>query len=501
MPPRKIQSRTKKVTKKSSGRPSEPVIPAQQPRSKRAAVPTDPVFAEPGFMQDPASFREPHASDSAAYDELDALQKLHEFNPLPFPVVAGVDEPILSLGAAYGSAGAGKLATIAKNNQLVFHASGDTGATTAKLALKDEYDVVSKMLADFDEQDPAAAPQFFYHLGDVVYSFGEHKYYYDQFYDAFRNYPAPIFAVPGNHDGLVVPVAPASTGGNPTPGDPKQSLSAFFANFCTQGFQHSSDAVGISRTTMIQPAVYFTLEVPPFLRILGLYSNMLENPGIISSTVDPRTSKPKFPGIPDVQLNYLEAALTRVKTDNFDGAVILAVHHPPYTFGKHVKSLVMLKEIDAICDKVGVWPHAVLSGHAHNYQRFTRTIGKRQIPYVVCGNGGHPPLQKLNVDTTLRTPIQMPGFTQPERNDSVSLDNYDFKSFGYLRVIVDATQLRIEFHPEGDGVTTKTPDDFVTVLLADGTLVHYDPPRTPIQNQLQAAQSGKQHVPASHTSG
>jgi Calcineurin-like phosphoesterase len=344
-------------------------------------------------------------------------------------------------------------------------------------------------------------PQFFYHLGDVVYSFGEHKYYYDQFYDAFRNYPAPIFAVPGNHDGLVVPVAPASTGGNPTPGDPKQSLSAFYANFCANGFQHSSDAVGISRTTMIQPAVYFTLEVPPFLRILGLYSNMLENPGVISSTVDPRTNKPKFPSIPDAQLDYLEAALTRVKTDNFVGAVILAVHHPPYTFGKHVKSLVMLKEIDVICDKVGIWPHAVLSGHAHNYQRFTRTIGKRQIPYVVCGNGGHPPLQKLSVDTTLRTPIAMPGFTQPERNDAVSLDNYDFKSFGYLRVIVDAAQLRIEFHPEGDGVTTKTPDDFVTVLLADGTLVHYDPPRTPLQDQIQAAQSGKPHGRSSHTSG
>jgi hypothetical protein len=33
-------------------------------------------------------------------------------------------------------------------------------------------------------------------------------------------------------------------------------------------------------------------------------------------------------------------------------------------------------------------------------------------------------------------------------------------------VIVDSSPLRIEFHPEGDGVTTKTPDDFVTVLLA-----------------------------------
>ena len=52
------------------------------------------------------------------------------------------------------------------------------------------------MIADFDEKDPAAVPQFFYHLGDLVCSFGEHTYYYDQVYDAFRNYPAPAFAIP-----------------------------------------------------------------------------------------------------------------------------------------------------------------------------------------------------------------------------------------------------------------------------------------------------------------
>ena len=171
----------------------------------------------------------------------------------------------------------------------------------------------------------------------------------------------------------MTPVAPpAGSAGNPTPGDPNLSLSAFYANFCTAGFQHSSDGVGISRKTMIQPGVYFTLQAP-LVRILGIYSKMLENPGVISSTTNPKTGKANFPGISDVQLTYLEAALTRVKKDRFAGAVILAVHHPPYTFGKHITSLVMLKEIDAICAKVGVWPHAVLSGHAHNYQRFTRT--------------------------------------------------------------------------------------------------------------------------------
>ena len=35
------------------------------------------------------------------------------------------------------------------------------------------------------------------------------------------------------------------------------------------------------------------------------------------------------------------------------------------------------------------WLHSVLSAHAHNYQRFTRTWGEREMPYVIAGNRGH----------------------------------------------------------------------------------------------------------------
>jgi predicted phosphodiesterase len=105
------------------------------------------------------------------------------------------------------------------------------------------------------------------HLGDVVYSFGETEYYYDQFYDPFRDYPAPIFAVPGNHDGMVAPNSSA------------ESLAAFLENFCANGQppRRTAEAGGLARTAQIQPGVYFTLEAP-FVRILGLYSNCLEDP-------------------------------------------------------------------------------------------------------------------------------------------------------------------------------------------------------------------------------
>ena len=131
----------------------------------------------------------------------------------------------------------------------------------------------------------------------------------------------------------------------------------------------------------------------------------------------------------------------------------------------------MLSQIDAICNETGVRPHAVLSGHAHNYQRFTRLHGDTQIPYIVCGNGGHG-LAKLTrkKGAPLRTPQQL---QTAGHADKVMLENYDDTDYGYLRVIVTAKQLRIEYHPASDGDGAKTPDDFVTVDLAARKLVHF----------------------------
>ena len=61
---------------------------------------------------------------------------------------------------------------------------------------------------------------------------------------------------------------------------------------------------------MTQPGVYFTLEAP-FVRILALYSNRLEDPGVISS------QGKTYPDIGNMQLDFLKAALQRIKTENF----------------------------------------------------------------------------------------------------------------------------------------------------------------------------------------
>ena len=57
--------------------------------------------------------------------------------------------------------------------------------------------------------------------------------------------------------------------------------------------------------------------------------------------------------------------------------------------------------------------------------------------------------------------------------DAVVLENYDDRNYGYLRIVANATQLRIEYHPAVDGPHTKTPDDQVTIDLATRKVSHF----------------------------
>ena len=120
----------------------------------------------------------------------------------------------------------------------------------------------------------------------------------------------------------------------------------------------------------------------------------------------------------------------------------------------------MLADIDQCCTTAGVWPHAVFSGHSHNYQRYTRTINGKQIPFLVVGCGGHNPLTSMRI--TLRTPYAI--------SPALTFNSVDSSDFGYTRVIVNATTMTIEYHPQSDGATTKSPDDTVTIDLANYTI-------------------------------
>src|SRR5271165_140280 len=407
-----------------------------------------PVFGQPEATPDPTTFVVHHPSDGPAYKQIDVLNKEHKLAPMPFPAPRGGVEPTLTFEDVLGG-NADAIKQINNSGQIVFHSTGDCGSTRGP---QTQNEVTDKMIADFQEAAANEKPQFNFLLGDIVYSFGEVQYYYDQFYEPYRNYPAPVLAAAGNHDGMVAPQTHVKT------------LDAFTRNFCASKFVVLPEAGGLSRTAQIQPGVFFTFEAP-FMRILTLYSNTLEDPGVIADGVGAKTKN-----IGNSQLDYLQAALTRVKSEKFQGALLIAHHHPPYTAGsRHNWSTTMQAQIDAVCQKVGVWPHADLAGHAHNYQRFTRTRSDgTQIPYLVCGNGGHN-VQRLQgqAGATIRAPqiIQAKSST----TDQVVFENYDDQDYGYLRIVVTATQLRIEYHLASDGAATKAPDDSVTVDLKSRT--------------------------------
>ncbi len=389
--------------------------------SSGAADDGTPAFGQPVPGPDETAFKVPHPSDDPLYNKVNS--KLVE----PFPAPRGGTEPILTLEEVWGTAlGAAKVQAITTAGQIVFHSVGDTGNVKAPT---DESLVADAMQADLATSAPNAAPAFFFHLGDVVYSFGEAKYYYDQLYEPYRTYQNPILGLAGNHDGLIYT------------GDPAPTLDAWLRNFCATTPVITPEAGGLIRTAMIQPGVFYTFD-SPFVRLLAIYSNVLEDPGVISTEGNTR------PALNDTQLTYLRTALARCKSENYAGAVIIAVHHPPYTAGTtHGGSPLMLADLDAACAAADFWPHAVFSGHAHNYQRFTRTLnpgtsGATNIVYMVAGHGGHglDKIRKVN-GVALRVPYVV--------DDTLTLENYDDTHYGFLRVTVDAMTLRIDAHQSG----------------------------------------------------
>ena len=445
-------------------------------RSARSRLPQpvfhEPIFGEDGTQPDPTGFSTSHGSDNALYKQIGNLLKK---DVVAIPKSRIGDDEVFTLAQAYASHGPEIVKKITAAGKIIFHALGDSGASNAG-KYPNELRVADQVTLDSASASEANRAAFLYHLGDIVYNFGEARYYYDQFYEPFRNYAAPIFAIPGNHDSFMVPgTKPADA-----------PLVTFQRNFCATQTVITPEAGSLHRTAMTQPGVYFALDAP-FVRIIGLFSNALEDPGVISNL------DRKWPAVSNLQTAFLRAQLRQIKQQNYAGAVLLATHHPAFSYsppkpadgtgGNHGSSLAMLQQIDNICHEEGVYPHAFLSGHAHNYQRYTRIMnfgGKEiDVPFLVCGDGGH------NVNTLVRAQRGKPAL-EPHAGADVGyleakggvakvkhliLAKYDDHNYGYLRIHVDKDYLKIGFHQVGVRSLAQSRYDMVTVRLADHHMV------------------------------
>jgi hypothetical protein len=148
-------------------------------------------------------------------DPVAAPKEPLRFEPPPPPVTVNFHLPfeVIVPDAA---------ARAAAEKKLVFHCLGDTGGIHGDST---QIAIAEAMETQITQAGEADRPAFLYHLGDVVYFNGISRDYKWQFYEPYQYYPAPIFAVPGNHDGDTS-VRP---GDSP---DPEPTLTGFIRNFC-----------------------------------------------------------------------------------------------------------------------------------------------------------------------------------------------------------------------------------------------------------------------------
>lgn len=247
-------------------------------------------------------------------------------------------------------------------------------------------------------QAGANGPQFCYHVGDVVYFTGEHDDYYSQFYEAYEQYTPPIFAIPGNHDGEV---------DDPTK---QTSLDGWVDYF----MQANPDVDPISkdapRVGLNLPNPYWTL-VTPLATFVGMYTNVPEHGSIDSD-----------------QQMWLTNEFATAPSDR---ALILALHHPIYSFDVfHSGSSKMADALENAIRDTGRVPNLVLTGHVHDYQRIEQTIAPDgPTPFIVAGNGGYHNLHQIH-----------------SANGTVATDThaklvYGKVTWGYLTLTIDKNNI------------------------------------------------------------
>lgn len=138
------------------------------------------------------------------------------------------------------------------------------------------------------------------------------------------------------------------------------------------------------------------------------------------------TNVPEGGSVDSEQQQWLTHELATAPQDK---AVILALHHPIYSFDDHHSGSSKMADVvqHAINDSRRV-PNLILTAHVHNYQRVERALVPGKItPFLVAGLGGYYHLHGMNADD---------GTTDDQTQ--AHLVTSDARHHGYLTLTVDA---------------------------------------------------------------
>ena len=307
------------------------------------------------------------------------------FQPLPKPL--GLPPYHYTLTDNFAAVGN----NIQSAKKMVFHVLGDSGGVQDG---EFQNNVAVAMIKEV-AAGGATAPQFCYHVGDVVYFTGMHDDYYAQFYEPYSHYTPPILAIPGNHDGEV---------DDPTAQTSLDGWVDYFMQATPDVDPISKDA---PRVGLNLPNVYWTL-LTPFATFVGMYTNVPEGGSIDS-----------------IQQQWIT---NEFATAPINLPLILALHHPIYSFDVFHSGSSRMADVleNAIRDTRRV-PNLVLMGHVHDYQRIEKTIAPDgPTPFIVCGNGGYHNLHAIH---------SAPGTVAP---DSGAVLKYGTdKAWGFMTLTID----------------------------------------------------------------
>ncbi|WP_406364731.1 metallophosphoesterase family protein [Streptomyces sp. NBC_00645] len=211
---------------------------------------------------------------------------------------------------------------------------------------------------------------------DVIYPVGGTDDYGGKFFRPYRDYAAPIYAIPGNHDWYedlhgfmrvfcaAPPLAPEAAPRRPTRAWLRSLLWHRPGAADEQRLAEARELRSAPSQQAVQPGPYWAIDAGP-VRIIGIDTGLL-------GTVDAEQGR------------WLR------EVSQGDRPKILITGSPLYVDGEHHPCAIEGGgTVDDIVRDPGHHYVAAIGGDIHNYQRYPVQVdGGRTIQYVVAGGGG-----------------------------------------------------------------------------------------------------------------